>query len=75
MKHEQLLEGLLTAEEKEKAEEEAEMAELVGKVFAEKRKQLRRLEDTEVEASGWGSSVIIMYLIPAGSPTLQTASH
>lgn len=54
MKHEQLLEGLLTAEEKEKEEEEAEMAVLVSKVFAERRGQVRRLEDTQVEVSGRG---------------------
>lgn len=49
-----MLEGLLTAEEKEREEEEAVMDKLVGKVFAEKREKIRRLEDTLPEVRGRG---------------------
>ena len=63
MKHEQLLEGLLTAEEKEREEEEAVMDKLVGKVFAEKREKIRRLEDTLPEVRGRGQLTTHLLLL------------
>ena len=44
VKHEQLLEGLLTAEEVETEQEEALLAGLAQRVFAEKREGIRRLQ-------------------------------
>lgn len=64
MKHEQLLEGLLTAEEKERDEEEAVMAKVVGKVFAEKREKIRRLEDVLPEVRGRGQLTCYYHHIP-----------
>lgn len=58
------MEGLLTAEEKEKEEEEAVMAKLVGKVFAEKRERVRRLEDTQLEVRGEGPTHQLLSYVP-----------
>ena len=52
MKHEHLLEGLLSAERRECEEEEAAMAGEVSRAFAEKRKSVRRLQDEEEEVRG-----------------------
>ena len=48
MKHEQLLEGLISAEQRDTEETETALAGLASRVFARKRESIRRLEDTEV---------------------------
>ena len=49
VKHEQLLEGLLTRERREKEEEEEQVSGMVQKVFTEKRNNIRRLQEEAVE--------------------------
>ena len=50
VKHEQLLEGLLTRERREKEDEEEQVSGMVQKVFTEKRNSVRRLQEEEEEA-------------------------
>lgn len=50
VKHEQLLDGLMTAEQNEVTEEDAILTGIANKVFEEKRNNIRRLEDEEQEA-------------------------
>ena len=52
VKHEQLLEGLISAEEREREGTESALQSLASRVFQEKRESLRRLDD-EVRQWVW----------------------
>lgn len=70
VKHEQLLEGLIAAEQKESEEEEAALTALASKIFEEKRANLRRLTDEPDEVIR-GCGLVLLCIIPeaTGSPT------